>query len=448
MEKNCSVTRRRFLGGTLGAGAALTPLFHIVPRSVLGGPGHTPPSEKLRIACVGCGGKGNVDVKGVSTEVLVAFCDVDDKRAAQTFKAHPEVPRYKDFREMLDKEEKNIDAVTVTVPDHMHAPIALRAMAMGKHVFVQKPLTHTVEEARLMQEAARKHKLATQMGIQGHSSEGIRLYREWIEAGAIGTVKEIHIWTNRPIWPQGLDRPEQEDPIPETLDWDLWLGVAPTRPFYAGYVPFKWRGWFDFGTGALGDMGCHQLDAAFWTFDLGMPKRVELVGMDASYTETYPKWSILRFHFPAKGKRPAVALTWYDGKKLPPRPDELDPKRKMGDGGQLIYGTDGILFTGGSASSPRLIPETKMQEFLATKPEKKYPRVKDHYQDWIEACKGGRAAGANFNYAGPLTQTVLLGNVALRVGRTIEWDAKKRQVTNVPEANQLLRTEYREEFAL
>ncbi|MCX7014310.1 MAG: Gfo/Idh/MocA family oxidoreductase [Candidatus Sumerlaeota bacterium] len=449
MDSKNQISRRNFIGGSLGAGAALTPLFHIVPRSVLGGPGETPPSEKLRIACIGCGGKGAGDVKAVSGEALIAFCDVDDARAAKTYKAFPDVKRYKDFREMLDKEDKNIDAVTVTVPDHMHAPIAMRAMAMGKHVFVQKPMAHTVEEAGQMRDLARKNKLATVMGIQGHASEGIRLCREWIEAGAIGKVHEVQYWTNRPIWPQGLDRPEPQ-PVPETLDWDVWLGAAPERPYNEAYLPFKWRGWFDFGCGALGDIGCHIMDAAFWSLNLGQPTSIALDGMSEAHEETFPKWSILTYQFPARGDMPPVTVKWFDGGKQPPRPKELEEGRQMGDSksGQFIIGEQGIIMADMYCKSPRIIPEAKMKEFLATPPEKKYPRVKSHYDEWIKACKGGEPAGANFDYSAPLTMMVLLGNLAIRTKKNIDWDAKTQKATNVPEANQFLKIDYRKGFAL
>ncbi|MCX7014309.1 MAG: Gfo/Idh/MocA family oxidoreductase [Candidatus Sumerlaeota bacterium] len=453
MNRKETISRRLFLGGTLGTGALLTQAcaFPIVPRHVLGrGPRHIPPSQKLRIACVGCGGKGESDIEAVAkTEQIAALCDVDWASAAKTFKGFPNVPKYKDFREMLDKEDKNIDAVTVSTPDHMHAPIALTAMAMGKHVFVQKPLTQTVDEARKMRESAHKHRVCTMMGIQGHAGEGIRLIREWIEAGAIGKVREVQYWTNRPIWPQGIDRPEEEVRIPETMAWDLWLGVAPTRPYNPCYAPFKWRGWYDFGGGALADVGCHMMDAAFWSLDLGMPDKIELVDMSEAHKETFPKWTILTYHFPARGKMPPVKALWYDGNKMPPRPESMPKERKMGESGQFIIGDEGIIFAGMYAEGPRILPEQRMLDFMAAKPEKKYERVKSHYVEWIEACKGLREnTGANFDYAGPQTEMVLLGNLAVRAGKTIAWDGKKMKVTNAPEANQYLRKTYRKEFAL
>ena len=270
-KKPTAMSRRDFIGG-----AAAVAAFTIVPRHVLGGPGHTPPSEKLNIAGIGVGGKGAGDIGAVESENIVALCDVDEKQAGKTFEKYPGAKTYRDFRKMLEK-EKNIDAVVVATPDHVHAPASMMAIKMGKHVYCEKPLTHSIYEARMLTEAARKHKVATQMGNQGHSGEGTRLICEWIWGGAIGEVREVHTWTNRPIWPQGIDRPEETPPVPPTLAWDLWLGPAPDRPYHPAYMPFKWRGWWDFGTGALGDMACHIIDPVFWALKLGYPKSVEAV---------------------------------------------------------------------------------------------------------------------------------------------------------------------------
>ena len=282
-----------------------------------------------------------MDAQGVATENIVALCDVDEERAAESFLAFPRARRYKDFRVMLEK-EKGIDAVTVSTPDHTHAVASMAAMELGKHVFCQKPLAHSLEEVRVMREAARKYGVATQMGIQGHCSEGVRRLREWIEAGVIGTVREVHYWTNRPVWPQAIERPLEQFHVPRTLDWDLWLGPAPERPYHPAYVPFKWRGWWDFGTGALGDMGCHGLDAAFWILNLGSPSKI-VPETTRVYEETGPAISRVTYHFPARGIRPEVKLVWRDGDLHPPHPAELEGIEipPGGHSGQLFVGDQG-----------------------------------------------------------------------------------------------------------
>ena len=300
------ISRRTFVGN-VGAGLAFT----IVPRHVLGR-GIRAPSDTLNIACIGVGGRGREDVRGVSIENIYALCDVDDVSAADSYATYPKAKRYKDFREMLDKEAKRIDAVTVATPDHTHPAAAILAMKAGKHVYCEKPLARTIGEVRAMAEAAKKHKVVTQMGNQGHAAEGTRQIREWVEAGAIGTVREVHLWTNRPIWPQAVDRPLQEYYTPATLAWDLWLGPAPSRPYNPAYAPFKWRGWWDFGTGALGDMACHIMDAVFWTLNLGYPTRIEPESTQL-FTETAPASSRITYSFAARGGRPEVKVIWRDG---------------------------------------------------------------------------------------------------------------------------------------
>jgi len=403
------------------------------------------PRSKLRIACVGCGGKGSSDIGGVSSEEIVALCDVDLGSARGTFNRFPKAERYKDYRRMLLEMDDEIDAVTVSTPDHMHFPIAMMAIQMGKHVFVQKPLTHTVWEARQLRVAARRHHVVTQMGIQGHAGEGIRLLKEWLDAGAIGPVHEVHYWTNRPIWPQGIERPADTPPVPDTLDWNLWLGTAPERPYHPAYAPFRWRGWWDFGCGALGDIGCHAMDAGFWTLGLGSPISVQAISSEVN-DETAPEWSIVTYEFPERDGKPAVRVVWHDGGKTPPRPRELEESRELpgGGGGQLFFGENGVIMVNDIyCSSLRLIPETKMQEFLAKRPEKTLPRSPGHYREWIDACKGGPAPGANFDYAGPLTEMVVLGNLAVRTGKRIEWDGDSLTCTNEPDANALVRHQYR-----
>jgi predicted dehydrogenase len=311
---NKKLSRRDFIGAA-GAVAAFT----IVPRRVLGGPGNTPPSEKLNIAGIGVGGQGASDLQALESQNIVALCDVDWRHADGTFKRYPNAKKYKDFREMLDKEDKNIDAVVVATPDHVHAPASMAAIKRGKHVYCEKPLTHSVYEARMIAEAAREHKVATQMGNQGQAGEETRLLREYIWDGAIGPVREAHVWTDRPLngldkvyWPQGVDRPTDRPKAPDTLDWDLWLGPAPERPYNPAYLPFVWRGWWDFGTGALGDIGCHALDPVFRVLKLGHPTSVEAISTLVN-NETYPVASMVHYQFPARGDMPAVRLTWYDG---------------------------------------------------------------------------------------------------------------------------------------
>jgi len=446
---NKKLSRRDFIGA-VGAVAAFT----IVPRCVLGGAGNTPPSEKLNIAGIGVGGQGASDLQALESQNIVALCDVDWRHAADTFRRYPNAKKYKDFRQMLDEEDKNIDAVVVATPDHVHAPASMAAIKRGKHVYCEKPLTHSVYEARMIAEAAREHKVATQMGNQGQAGEETRLLREYIWDGAIGPVREAHVWTDRPLnglnrvyWPQGVDRPADVPPVPDTLDWDLWLGPAPERPYNPAYLPFVWRGWWDFGTGALGDIGCHALDPVFRVLKLGHPTSVEAVSTLVN-NETYPVASVVHYQFPARGDMSAVKLTWYDGGMRPPRPDELEDDRQMGTNGALYIGDKGKMLNG------RLIPESKMSEYK--KPEPTIPRSPGHHIEWIEACKGGKPAGSNFpDHAGPLAQAVLLGNVALRpelkerMNRTkLMWDGENMKITNVPDANQFLQREYRKGWTL
>lgn len=434
------ISRRKFLGQLATAGVAFT----IVPRHVLGR-GFVPPSDKLGIACIGVGGRGTANVRGVASETLVAFCDVDDERAAEIYRTYPNVPRYKDFRIMLERESQHIDAVVISTPDHTHGVAAMMAIQMGKHVYCEKPLTRTIYEARRLAEAARQHRVVTQMGNQGHAGEGTRQIREWIEAGAIGTVREIHFWTNRPIWPQAITRPMEAYHVPPTLDWDLWLGPAPERPYHPAYVPFRWRGWWDFGTGALGDMGCHIMDAAFWTFDLRDPVRVTAETTPV-FPETAPLVSRVTYEFAARANRPALHVVWRDGNLAPPRPLqwEADKPWPPMDSGQMFIGDEGVLIAGTYGENPRLVPEKRHQEWIASAPAPRYPRSPGVYQEWIDACKNGTQAGSNFpDYAGPLTEMVLLGNLAIRAGGTIEWDAATMRVTNLTVPEEYLRPVYR-----
>lgn len=448
------LSRRDFMGTAAAAMAAVT----FVPRHVLGGPGHTPPSEKLNIAGVGIGGMGQNNIRACESENIVALCDVDWTYSAEVFKRYPKARTWKDYRKMLD-EQKDVDAVIVATPDHTHAVVAMAAMQRGKHVYVQKPLTRSVYEARMLTEAARKYKVATQMGNQGHSSEEVRMLCEWIWDGAIGDVHEVHCWTNRPVWPQGLDRPKDTPPVPETLDWDLWIGPSPMRPYHPTYLPFNWRAWIDFGAGALGDMGCHVMDAAFWALKLKYPVSVEAshsYEVPTMWTrfenkETYPTAEVVHYQFPAREGMVPVKLHWYDGGILPQRPDDLEPGRKIPESGSIFVGTKGKIMCGTYSENARIIPETKMRAY--TRPAKSIPRIENgpggHEQDWVRACKGGPAASSSFDYSGPFTETVVMGNLAvLNPGKKLEWDGENMKVTNDEEANAYVRPVFREGWSL
>ncbi|UCG47610.1 MAG: Gfo/Idh/MocA family oxidoreductase [Phycisphaerales bacterium] len=432
-SKNKRITRRGFMGGAAAAAA-----FTIVPRHVLGGAGNTAASEKLNIAGVGVGGMGGSNVRACRGENIVALCDVDERHASRVFDRYPKAKKWTDFRKMLD-EQKEIDAVIVATPDHTHAIIALEAMKRGKHVYVQKPLTRTVGEARMLTEAARKYKVATQMGNQGHSGGGVRDICEWIWAGVIGDVKEVHAWTNRPVWPQGIGRPSDTPEVPKTLNWDLWVGPSPMRPYHPAYLPFKWRGWWDFGCGALGDMACHVLDPVIWALKLRYPTSVWACATEVN-KETFPHASIVRFEFPAREGMPAVKVNWYDGGMKPPRPAELDDRRPLNQANSnvLFMGTKGVLRCGEYGDSPQLIPYSRMREFSKNRPPKTLKRIRGgHEGNWIEACKGGEPATSNFDYSGPFTEMVVMGNLALkRLGKKLLWDGENMKFTNDDEANQ------------
>ncbi len=365
---------------------------------------------------------------------------------------------------MLER-RKDIDGVIVATPDHAHAVVAMAAMQLGKHVYVQKPLTRTVSEARMLTEAARKYKVVTQMGNQGHSGEGVRLIEEWIGDGAIGKVREVHCYTNRPIWPQGMQRPTDTPPVPDGLDWEKWIGPAPMRPYHEAYHPFSWRAWMDFGCGALGDMACHVMDAAYQALKLGYPTSViaslayNVVpfvrdnGTTGSrrikYNDSFPPATVVHYTFPERGKNlPAVRLHWYDGGILPERPDELEPDRRMPESGTIFVGDKGKLMCETYSESPRLIPETKMKAYK--RPAKRLLRViGSHEQNWIDAIKNHGQATSHFDYSGPFTETVLLGNVAMMFPDTkLFWDGPNMKVTNVAAANDAIQHHYREGWSL
>ena len=442
MKSQNLTTRRHFIRTATAAGIIVPFGFPAIVRSAS-------PSRKLNIAGIGVGGKGAGDIKETSEgHNVVAICDVDDRTLASAAKIYTGAKTYSDWRKLL--EQSDIDAVTISTPDHMHAPIAMTAMALGKHVYVQKPLAHTVYETRQMAAAARKYKVISQMGNQGHSSTGYRTLVSLVQSGIIGKVKEAHAWSNRPIWPQGMSRPTHTDPVPEYLHWDLWLGVAPERPF-AGpslddkkgrgpYHSFNWRGWLDFGVGALGDMGCHIIDPIVWSLGLGAPERVWSEG-PATNGESYPEWETIHYEF-GKTKYTAgktLVMTWYDGGKLPPAElVPLPPGEKIPTNGCLLVGENGTLLCE-HGKSPRLLPTG---QFVDIKIE---PVAGDnHYQQWSKACIGEGKATSHFDYSGPLTETVLLGTIAIRFpNQKLEWNSKKLQFKNVKEANKFVHHPYR-----
>ena len=491
--------------------AALTAAgFTIVPRHVLARSGQTPPSDRLNIAGVGVGGMGRSNLISLASENIVALCDVDwgfagdaferldadlqqiqtrlpgvqnpefkERMAAQAGNMRrlkeehwPKAKRYSDFREMLDQ-QKDIDAVMVATPDHVHAVIAMAAMDLGKHVYVQKPLTWSVEEARQLATKAASSKVATQMGNQGHSSDDARLVNEHIWAGHIGDVREVHVWTNRPLafWPQGIPRPEPVKtppdelrwnmsgvmerlgaamaanyPVPDQLDWDLFLGPAPEVPYHPIYHPFNWRGWVDWGVGAIGDMGAHLIDHPFWALDLGFPTAVETVSTPFNKA-SYPMATTTFYEFPARGGQPPVTMTWYDGGLLPPRPEELGQEKLNPTGGVIYIGSKGKLIHQTYGDNPRLMPQSLAESTGA--PPEKLPRITtSHEMNWVDAAKGKAEASCPFSYASRLTEVMLLGVVALRAGTKLHYDGEHMRVTNDAAANDFLRRDYRQGWKL
>jgi predicted dehydrogenase len=449
--QNGGLTRRQFVKQAATASA----VFSIVPRHVLGGAGHIAPSEKINIAGIGIGGRGSDDLRGVETENIVALCDVDWDYAAKTFGRYPSARRYRDYREMLAS-NTDIDAVVIATPDHTHAIISMAAMTLGKHVYCEKPLTRTVGEARALTLAARKAKVATQMGNQGMAFEGNRLIKEWLQDDAIGPVREVHCWSDRPThqgknplwWAQGIERPTDTPPVPESLDWDLWLGPAPERPYHPAYVPFAWRGWWDFGSGGLGDMGIHNLAPAFSALKLGAPTSVHASSTPV-FKETLPVASTVHYEFPARGDLPPVTLHWYDGGLLPPRPKALEDAMALPrEDGLIFVGDKGTMMVSGwGGHSPCLVPLSRMQNYK--RPAKTLARSIGHHTEWIKACKEGTPTESNFGFAGPMTEAVLLGTVCVRLGgRKLDWDSRAMKVTNLPQANEYLNTKYRNGWSL
>jgi predicted dehydrogenase len=471
-SRDAAMSRRNFIGGA----AATTAAFSVVPRYVLGRSGSAPPSEKLNIAIIGTGGQGTHNIRallGQSDVQVMAICDVNEesdysrfyyggtagrKPAQKLIEKHYASQKsrgqykgcacYIDFRKMLEK-EKAIDAVLVATPDHMHAVATMAAIKHGKHVYCEKPLTHSIYEARKVTEASRRARVATQMGNQGHSGEGIRLTVEWIRDGAIGDVREVHSWSHTGVDWAGfrIARPKETPPVPAGLNWDLWLGPVRHRPYHLAYAPYNWRGWWDFGTGAIGDMACHNMDPAFWALDLEHPVSVEASSTGIN-SETTPFGSIIHYQFPARRNMPPVTVTWYGGGLMPPRPEELEPGRQLTGGGNgiLFVGDEGKIMCPGWGGNPRIIPESKMRAY--TLPSKTIPRSKGHHRDWIDACKGGKPASSNFDYAGPMTEVILLGNVALRTGQQLSWDGANMKAINAPEAEGYIRPEYHNGWTL
>jgi len=463
------ISRRRFL--YYSAMAASATAFSGYAKSK---PRKLNANDKLRIASVGGGGKGGSDIECCAGEEIVAIADVDQNQAANSLKRCPNAKFYFDWREMLEKEGNNIDAVTVSTPDHMHALVASTAIKMGKHVYCQKPLTQTVYEARHLRKLAKEYGVVTQMGNQGSSESGLRRAVEVVHSGLIGPVRQIHVWSNRPIWPQGINRPEGEDPVPANLKWDLWLGPAPRRPYKNGvYHPFAWRGWYDFGTGALGDMACHTANMPFRAAKLGYPNLVELLDHSELNQETYPKTAKIRFVFPAREGLPQTEFFWYDGnpgdksvKPLRP-PDDItrsirDLQEHLPDSGCLLVGEKGELFSpddygarfflklkdekdlvdGKSHEAVKAIPQTI--------PRNEHPGGGDPRQhlEWIAGCKGGPTPYSNFDIAAYLTEIILLGCVALRVGKRLDWDGPNMRAKNAPEAAHFIKRQYQNGFSL
>jgi predicted dehydrogenase len=448
--KDYAITRRAFLAAATTSAAvaasAQPNTARVVPRKVS-------PNEQLNVAGIGVGGKGLSDIMSCRRENIVALCDVDTNEAGEAFYRNPEAKQYRDYRKMLEEMGDQIDACTISTPDHMHAPAAYMAMMMGKHVYVQKPLTHTIAEARLLTETARKQGVATQMGNQGHSGSGVRELCEMVWDGAIGQIREAHVWTDRPgsRWPQGVGEMPEAQPVPESLDWDLWIGAAPMRPYHRDYAPRRWRGWWDFGCGALGDMACHIMDPAFWALKLADAPTISIEAIKAEQRndQTCPLNCIIKFSYPARGEMNPVDVYWYENGQTPKHPVDLPVTETLGDGknGSLFIGENGYLTSGEYGGKSRLLPESRMNDYQ--KPAATIPRVANHYRDWLDACKGGKTAPcSNFDYAGPFTQMVLLGNVAARLGRVVTWNAAEFCFPGDDEANALISKPYRQGWEL
>jgi len=426
--------------------------FAIVPRRALGGTGYRAPSDKLNIAGVGVGGMGANYLSNMETENIVALCDVDQVVAAKTFSKYPDARRYRDFRVMLEK-EKGIDAVVIGTPDHTHAVIAMEAMRRGKHVYCEKPLAHTVHEVRALMLAARRHRVVTQLGNQGHSSDTIRRVCEWTWAGAIGNVHTIHAGCD--AFPQvycqipNLPKLAEKHEVPKGLDYDLWVGPAEFHAYSPLWVPWNWRGWLFYGGGAIGDWICHVVDPSFWALDLGAPATVKAEATDyelQKHGATYPPGTKITFEFPAKNERGPLKLVWHDGTTRIPRPQEFGADDKVPGTGAIIFGDKGMIVHGShGGGNCHLLPDSLMEQHSGKNaPAQKIARVKGHAWDWAEAIRTGRKAGSNFDYGGPLTQLGLLGLIALRFpGQMLKWDDKRLRFPNNQAANEYVNPPYR-----
>ncbi len=460
-----NVSRRSFLAGAAATMAVAGCSTGRARKTTLAQSQYQSPNEKLNIAGIGIGGKGSGDVAQCSGENIVALCDVDWNSGGGAFERYPKAKQYRDFRKMLD-ECKEIDAVTISTPDHMHALAALRCMELGKHVYVQKPLAHTVFEVRTLREAAHRYGVATQMGNQGAATDQHREVCEMIWSGMIGQVLEVHSWTDRPAgwWPQGIPGPLPEQAVPDYLDWDLWLGTAPYRPYNKGYCPFRWRGWWDFGTGALGDIACHSLSPVVKALRLEYPISVECIYLKDVNDQTYPTESIIRYRFPKRGAFEPVTLYWYDGLLKPEQPKGYDPRLEIlsEENGTIFIGDAGIIAMKGEPPENWLFANgERIKDF--EKPPQQIPRLPHipnregdginsdqmHKNDWILSCKTGSLSGSNFDHAGPLSEWVVMGDISLRFPhRELQWDGPNMRFTNCPEANRYVSKEYRKGWEL
>ncbi len=447
MSERRVVSRRAMIGK-----AAASWMVAVIPGRVWGA-APQPPSERLRVGFIGVGGRGAASLKEIAAagQDVVALCDVDEQRAGPSWAQFPTARKYRDFRKMLDAEDKHIDAVVVATPDHTHAVAAMAAIQRGKHVYCEKPLAHTIGEVRALVKAARDHKVVTQLGNQGHSFEHIRLFCEWIWDGAIGNVHTVHaIRDSNYSRINKLGALKESHPVPSSLDWDLWLGPVAARPYHPEYLPGKWRGWMAFGSGVIGDWVCHVVDPVFWALDLGAPTTVvaSAEGYDPkAHAETFPAGTVVKYDFAAKGKRGPVTLFWYDGPQKPPRPEGWEANKPLPEVGAIVLGDKGSIRYGShGANGVRIFPEEKMKAYR--RPEPKLPRVVNHHRDWLDAIRKGSCAGSDFDYGGPLTEIALLGVIATRLlGTTLQWDGAAMRFTNSAEANQMLQPQYRQGWA-
>ena len=463
--KKPNLTRRQFVG------AATATAFTIVPRHVLGA-GQTAPSDRINVAVIGTGGQGKVNILSLLQQNdvrIIAIADPNEEADLSRFYYKGTAGRlpvlklineayqkqdvnykgcveYIDFRELLEK-EKAVDAVLVATPDHAHGVVTMAALQLKKHTYTEKPLCRTLYETQKIVEAAKAANVATQMGNYGHSGEGLRLFCEWIWDGAIGPIREVHAWANFPPMNELKERPKEEVPVPKGLNWDLWLGPAQKRPYHPAYAPVTWRAWHDFGVGLLGDFACHHMDPAFQALKLGYPTSIEATSFGAG-KETYPYASLAYFEFPARGDMPPVRLTWYDGGLTPETPEELEPSRKLSRSGHgiLFTGEKGKILGGGWAESPRLIPEAAMQAY--TRPPKTLPRVPGHHRDWLDCIKSGKKPCANFEDVGKMVEVILMGAIAERINEKLYWDASQMNFGSSSRANELIKPDFREGWAI